>query len=190
MEADNQKSSLFETPPGIRVIPEELEHSGDPERTIFMEAGDLEESEQLLAGFDPEASIRNTRVSDGHGPPAGPAGLPVPVGRRVGWRWRSRRGVARAMVGPGARFVYALLLMASVLGVMGLAASWRNAEVLMVAGIFCAASGILLWVFWRSWLDGLPYCYRLLTSLGEDAENLLHWRLWTRCGRALRSLYR
>ena len=168
------------------MIPPSALLGEDPEGTILMDPGDLEESEQLLAGFDPEASIRNTRVGDeAEAEPRASAGA-----WRVGRGWRVRRIGARALVGPGARFVYALLLMASVLGVMGLALSWRNTEVLVVAGFFCAASGILLWVFWRSWLNGLPYCYRLLTSLGEDAENLLHWRLWNRCGRLIRSMYR
>ena len=51
-------SRLFETPPGVRVIPAELLIE-DPNATTILEAGDLEESEQLLAGFDPEASVRN-----------------------------------------------------------------------------------------------------------------------------------
>lgn len=183
----NDQSGLFETPPGVRVIPPErlLE---DPERTIGLDPGDLEESEQLLMGFDPEASIRNTRLDDGPSGIAdqdGPRGQPGSFSRRV-----RRRKAARTMVGPGARFVYALGLMAVTLGVLGLAASWRNQEVMIVAGIFCGASAIFLWVFWRTWLDGFPYFYRLLTSLGEDAENLLHWRLWNRCGRLIRSLYR
>ncbi|MCC5821746.1 MAG: hypothetical protein LAT64_00495 [Phycisphaerales bacterium] len=186
MPDPNHESSLFETPAGVRVIPPER-LLDDPERTVMLDPGDLEESEQLLMGFDPEASIRNTRLGDEL--ESGAPDRRRTTRARTSWRGR-RRKVARSMVGPGARFVYALGLMAVTLGVLGLAASWRNHEVMIVAGFFCGASAIFLWVFWRSWLDGFPYFYRLLTSLGEDAENLLHWRLWNRCGRLIRSLYR
>lgn len=168
--------SLFETPYGVRVIPPEA-LIDDPERTAAFDAGDLEESEQLLAGFDPEALIRNTRLggprTDDHDRGTRESG---PSGGRIGIR-RRRRVMLRRAVGPGARFVYALILITVTLGMMGLALSWQNAAALMVAGVFAIASTILLWAFWRSWLDGLPYAYRLLTSLGEDAENLLQWRV-------------
>jgi hypothetical protein len=175
---------LFEVPPGVRVMEDAPDDAG---MTRVMGFGDLEESEQLLAGFDPEALIRNTRAEEMlSGLDAAGAALgmrTVRLGRRAG-----QRGVVGAAVGPGARFVYALVLVALNLGVMGLAASWQHPGVLLVTAMFALASSILLWVFWRSWLDGLPYAYRLLTSLGEDAENLLHWRLFRR-GR-VRSLYR
>lgn len=39
---------------------------------------------------------------------------------------------------------------------------------------------ICIWK-WIRWLDSTPYYYRLLTSLGEDARNLLSYRLlWKR----------
>ena len=168
--------SLFETPHGVRVIPAER-LIDDPERTAAFDPGDLEESEQLLAGFDPEALIRNTRL-DGPRTEVQDEGYPG----RAGPAWRQRRRTPRASfakqaVSRGARFLYALILITVTLGMMGLALSWRNTEALIVAGIFAIASTILLWAFWRSWLDGLPYAYRLLTSLGEDAENLLNWRV-------------
>jgi hypothetical protein len=185
-------SRLFETPPGVRVIPAELLIE-DPNATTILEAGDLEESEQLLAGFDPEAFVRNTRApgSIHDGDPVARTHAPR-LESAVRWKTRRRpvRSTMGVSVGPGARFVYALMLMTGTLGVMGLALSWQDPRALAVAGIFAAAAGILLWVFWRSWLGGFPYVYRLLTSLGEDAENLIHWRLFRRNSVRIRSLYR
>lgn len=191
--------SLFETPPGIRVIPAAM-LIDDPEATMAFSGGDLEESEQLLSGFDPEASIRNTR-----GPVSIHGGDRVVTPARSWYvseiRVRNRasgsgshpggaRAALTAATGPGARFVYALCLMKVTLGVLGLALTWQDPRALAVAGIFATAAGILLWVFWRSWLGGFPYVYRLLTSLGEDAENLVHWRLFRRDAVRFRSLYR
>ncbi|MDF1808672.1 MAG: hypothetical protein P1U42_03160 [Phycisphaerales bacterium] len=82
---------------------------------------------------------------------------------------------------PGAQFVYALLIIATLGGMIGLAATIESPTLVLVAGI---ASPILLplciWK-WIRWLDSTPYYYRLLTSLGEDARNLLDYRLfWKR----------
>jgi|GEM_PF-2984574 len=82
---------------------------------------------------------------------------------------------------PGAQFVYALLIIAALAGMIGLAATIESPTLVLIAGI---ASPILLplciWK-WIRWLDSTPYYYRLLTSLGEDARNLLDYRLfWKR----------
>lgn len=184
-------SDLFETPAGVRVIPAES-LLADPDRTVAMSFGDIEESEDLLRGFDPEAMVRNTRTAEmaamragaGDRDAAMPAwGVPATVARR-----RAVRTVLG--FGPGARFVAGLLLLTASLGAMGLALSWQSRDALIVGGFFAASNGVLLWVFWRSWLDGLPYVYRLLSSLGEDAENLRHWRLTRAVGGSVRSLYR
>ena len=47
---------------------------------------------------------------------------------------------------------------------------------LIAAGV--VAPPALIWFFlrWKRWLAGAPYAYRLLTSLGEDADNLLEER--------------
>ncbi len=191
-EAPGQ-SDLFETPAGVRVIPPETLLS-DPERTVVMEHGDLEESEQLLRGFDPEASIRHTRT--GFGPAAGEwkAGAiartaPIRRTARLHYR-RMQTGRWRPGFGPGTRFVAGLLLLTASLGATGLALSWQSRDALVVAGFFSATTGVLFWAFWRSWLDGFPYVYRLMTSLGEDAENLARWRLWRAFRGTVRSFYR
>lgn len=85
------------------------------------------------------------------------------------------------LVTPGAQFIYALLIMTLLGGLIGLAATIESPELVLIAGI---ASPILLPICawkWIRWLDSTPYYYRLLTSLGEDARNLLNHRLlWKR----------
>ena len=87
----------------------------------------------------------------------------------------------RLLHSPGAQFVYALLIIAALGGIIGLAATIESPTLVLIAGI---ASPILLPICiwkWIRWLDSTPYYYRLLTSLGEDARNLLDYRLlWKR----------
>lgn len=87
------------------------------------------------------------------------------------------------LVTPGAQFVYALLIITLLSGLIGLAASTNSAQLVLIAGI---ATPMLLPVCiwkWIRWLDSDPYYYRLLTSLGEDARNLMSYRLlWKRSG--------
>ncbi len=82
---------------------------------------------------------------------------------------------------PGAQFVYALVIITLLAGLIGLAASTDSPLLVLIAGI---ASPMLLPICiwkWIRWLDSTPYYYRLLTSLGEDARNLLNYRLlWKR----------
>ncbi len=87
----------------------------------------------------------------------------------------------RRLVTPGAQCIYSLITIALLGGLMGLAASINSPALVLAAGI---ASPILLPICiwrWIRWLDSRPYYYRLLTSLGEDAWNLLDYRLlWKR----------
>lgn len=82
---------------------------------------------------------------------------------------------------PGAQFIYALLIITALGGIIGLAATIESPTLVLIAGI---ASPILLPICvwkWHRWLDSSPYYYRLLTSLGEDARNLMGHRLfWKR----------
>tara|TARA_R110002072_G_scaffold42064_19_gene118541 strand:- start:130401 stop:130970 length:570 start_codon:yes stop_codon:yes gene_type:complete len=89
--------------------------------------------------------------------------------------------LTRQLFSPGAQFVYALLIITGLSGLIGLAASIESPMLVLIAGI---ASPMLLPICiwkWIRWLDSTPYYYRLLTSLGEDARNLLGYRLlWKR----------
>lgn len=87
---------------------------------------------------------------------------------------------------PGAQFVYALLILTTLSGLIALAASMQTPVLILIAGI---ASPILLPICiwkWVRWLDSTPYYYRLMTSLGEDARNLMTSRLffWVRLGQS------
>lgn len=92
-------------------------------------------------------------------------------------------GVGR-LASPGAQIVYVLLVIAALGGTLGLAFSTNSPHLLLIAGI---ATPMLLPICvwrWISWLDSTPYYYRLLTTLGEDARNLLAYRLlWKKRGR-------
>lgn len=92
-------------------------------------------------------------------------------------------GLSR-LASPGAQIVYVLLVVAALGGTLGLAFSTDSPHLLLVAGI---ATPMLLPICvwrWLCWLDSSPYYYRLLTTLGEDARNLLQYRLlWKKSSR-------
>jgi len=99
-----------------------------------------------LLGDDPEANI--TRTAD------------------------HRNAIKRQIKSEGAQFVYGILILAASLGSIALAATIRTVPFYIAAGIICP---IGFWMFrsrWKRWLGSAPYCYQLLTSLGEDAENM------------------
>ena len=84
---------------------------------------------------------------------------------------------------PGAQFVYALIMLMLLGGLVGLAATMHTPTLVMLSGIAAPiVVPICIWK-WIRWLDSCPYYYRLLSSLGEDARNLLNYRLlWKRSG--------
>lgn len=86
-------------------------------------------------------------------------------------------GKLGTLVSPGAQVVYVLLTLAAIGGTLGLALSTDSPYMLLIGGI---ATPMLLPICvwrWFCWLDSSPYYYRLLTTLGEDARNLLDYRL-------------
>ncbi|MFG0244564.1 MAG: hypothetical protein ACF8MF_00750 [Phycisphaerales bacterium JB052] len=88
------------------------------------------------------------------------------------------------LTSPGAQIIYVLLTIAALGGTLGLAYSSDSPQLLLLAGI---ATPMLLPICvwrWFCWLDSAPYYYRLLTTLGEDARNLLEYRLlWKKSSR-------
>ncbi len=83
-----------------------------------------------------------------------------------------RHIVKRQIKSEGAQFVYGLLILAASFGSLALAATIRTTPYYIVAGVLCP---IGFWMFrtrWKRWIGSAPYCYKLLTSLGEDAENV------------------
>ena len=132
--------------------------------------GDLEESEDLLRGFDPESEIRNTKV--------GPT--------RVR---RAKPTVKTLVVARGSHFIYSLVLFTLNLGVLGLALTWQDSRMLAACLIATPITTVWFCLRLRAWMNRTPYFYRLLTSLGEDAEELLHLRAWRWLRLTIRSLY-
>jgi len=88
-------------------------------------------------------------------------------------------------VSPGAQIIYVLLAIAAIGGMLGLAFSTDSPQLLLIAGV---ATPMLLPICvwrWLSWLDSAPYYFRLLSTLGEDARNLLDYRLlWKKSSRS------
>jgi hypothetical protein len=168
-QTNAKNDSLFEMPRGIRVVPEE-QPPADPAETTIMLPGDLEGSEQLLRGFDPEAEIRNTKLGQARVPVAKPT-------------------VKTLVVARGSHFIYALVLFALNLGVLGLALTWQDSRLLAICLVATPITTVWFWLRLRAWMNRTPYLYRLLTSLGEDAENLLHMRIWRWLRMTIRSLY-
>ncbi len=103
------------------------------------------------------------------------------LGKNYGGIRVQRVTAVEQLLSPGAQFIYALLIITALGGIIGLAATIESPTLVLIAGI---ASPILLPICvwkWHRWLDSAPYYYRLLTSLGEDARNLMGHRLfWKR----------
>ena len=101
-----------------------------------------------------------------------------PEGRPLMRRLRVQRtSPLGRLVSPGAQIVYVLLIVGSLGGTLALAFSTDSPALLLIGGI---ATPMLLPICvwrWFRWLDSAPYYYRLLTTLGEDARNLLQYRL-------------
>ncbi|MCC5821747.1 MAG: hypothetical protein LAT64_00500 [Phycisphaerales bacterium] len=100
-----------------------------------------------LLGEDPEAKI--SRIAD------------------------RRSVIKRRAKSEGAQFVYGLLVLAAALGAVALAATIQTLPFIIVAAVVFPAGVFWFRSRWRRWLGAAPYMYRLMTSLGEDAENIL-----------------
>lgn len=136
---------------------------------------------ELLPDADPEA------VRAALHPPAEPVTLPEidPDDPEAVWllgddpearvmRIADRRSLVRKQVRKeGFQFVVGLFVLAVSLGVVALAVTIRTMPFVIAAAVVFPAGA---WYFrsrWRRWLGAAPYMYRLMTSLGEDAENIL-----------------
>jgi len=146
----NQRKELLPgaDPDHVRPALTKREQEQDPEPEAFEHDGfDPDDPDTYwLQGDDPEASV--VRTAD------------------------QRAVIKRQLKSEGAQFVYGLLVLAGALGAIALAVTIQT--VLFIA-IACVSSPIAMYWFrdkWRRWLGSAPYCYKLLSSLGEDAENV------------------
>lgn len=184
-------TTLFELPAGIAIVAEERhlirdsQAGGNRKLRGFDAAGfcadlgamDIAQGERLLSGFDPEAGIcRVGTQADG------PANAPRLRGTYPSKTWLVTRS-------KGAHFVYALLLLTLTLGIVGLAFTSRDSRVLIACSVVAPVSLIWFLVRFHWWLNRSPYWYRLMTSLGENSENISQFTVRQMCRRAIRTLY-
>ena len=161
---DNQNFDSLDlwAPRSERALPEKAGDPGPEEEFTPINFSDelmpeigIEESDQLFEGLDPEAHVHNTRV----------------------FRRKARRRVRKHLISEGAQFIYGLLVLTGTAGLIALATTIQSVLLITTALIISPLVLGYAVVSWKRWLRGAPYVYRLLTSLGEDAENLVHWRV-------------
>ncbi len=171
----NDASKLFETPAGIRII-DGIGPSCESTVAFEWPEDGLAAGEDLFVGFDPEARI--ARVRDGTMVPVDAA----PVIRR---RPRQRA----VLLTRGARFVSALVGLCVCAGVLALAAVTAHEALLWISTIGTIVCGVWFMASFLLWLDRTPYFYRLMTSLGENADNIAQLTMFRWLRQSVRSLY-
>ncbi|RMH25518.1 MAG: hypothetical protein D6692_11205 [Planctomycetota bacterium] len=171
----NGSSKLFETPAGIRII-DRIDLSCESTVAFEWPEDGLAAGEDLFIGFDPEARI--ARVRDGTMVPVDAA----PVIRR-------RPGGRPALMTRGARFVYAMVGLCLSVGVLALAAVTAQEALLWISTIGTIVCGVWFMASLLMWLDRSPYFYRLMTSLGENADNISQLTVLRWLRQSVRSLY-
>lgn len=130
---------------------------------------------EILPGVDPEkvqAALRPVPVMDPEDPDA--VWLLGDDPEADAKRIRDRRTqIRRQIFSSGAQFVLGIAVAVLALGLVLMAITNPIWPYIVPAAI---VAPIGLWFFrvrWRRWIGSAPYCYRLLTSLGEDADNVL-----------------
>lgn len=86
---------------------------------------------------------------------------------------RNKQSVRKVVTSDGGQVVVSAILAATGIAVGIYAAFIQTRFWLITAGVICPATLIYAFMRWRLWLGQAPYLYRLLTSLGEDADHLL-----------------
>lgn len=147
--AKEQKKDRIELLPGTDAdaVRDFLRPEPEPEPTPALEFDADDPDAAYFLGDDPEANI--TRIAD------------------------RRSMVKRQIRSEGAQFVYGLVVLAASLGAVALAATIQTWPFIAVAGVVFPIGCVWFGKSWRRWVGAAPYMYRLLTSLGEDAENIL-----------------
>lgn len=119
----------------------------EPEPVLELEVDPDNPDAEWLLGDDPEADV--SRIAD------------------------RRSVIKRRARSEGAQFIYGLVVLAGSLGAVALAATIQTWPFIAIAGVVFPLSILWFRKSWRRWIGSAPYTYRLLTSLGEDAENVL-----------------
>ncbi len=143
-----QDESLFEDPsPSGRARRRTL----DGQVVDDYDADGEPTAQELIAGTDPEALASSIR--------------------------HRRRRIRKQIFNAGSQFVIGLLAALFSLALIILAATVQTRPYIIAAAVVAPPALIFLAFSWRKWLGNAPYVYRLLTSLGEDADNLLEARV-------------
>ncbi len=108
-------------------------------------------AQELLGGTDPESLTINVR--------------------------QRRRRIRKQIFNAGSQLVLGLIIAVISLALIILAATIQTRPYVIAACVIAPPALVFLAVSWRKWLGNAPYIYRLLTSLGEDADNILEDRV-------------
>lgn len=81
--------------------------------------------------------------------------------------------VRKQMLSAGGQFVMGIVMMFVCIGLIIMAITNPVLQYIIPAAVFAPISFWYMRIRWRRWLGSAPYFYRLMTSLGEDAENIL-----------------
>lgn len=84
-----------------------------------------------------------------------------------------RNLIHKQMLSAGGQFVMGIVMMFVALGLVILAITNPIMQYIIPAAIFAPIAFFYMRARWRRWLGSAPYFYRLMSSLGEDAENIL-----------------
>ncbi|RMH13063.1 MAG: hypothetical protein D6695_05105 [Planctomycetota bacterium] len=86
---------------------------------------------------------------------------------------RNKQSIRKVVVSDGGQLVIALVLASIGIG-LGIYAAFNQTRTwIIAAAVITPPSLVFAFIRWRLWLGHAPYLYRLLTSLGEDADDLL-----------------
>lgn len=81
--------------------------------------------------------------------------------------------IKKQISSAGGQFVIGLLVwLITVAAIVLVATNWSNNAYLIPAAVIAPFGLWYSFSRWKRWIGAAPYCYRLMSSLGEDAENL------------------
>ncbi|MFT5423487.1 MAG: hypothetical protein ACI89L_001267 [Phycisphaerales bacterium] len=92
---------------------------------------------------------------------------------RVRIKMQRQSEIKKQISSAGGQFVIGLLVwLITVAAVILGATNWDNNAYLIPAAVIAPIGLWYSFSRWKRWIGTAPYCYKLMSSLGEDAENL------------------
>lgn len=86
---------------------------------------------------------------------------------------RDKQTIRKAVTSDGGQLILAFVAGCTGLAVAIYAAFIQTRPWIITAAVVTPPALVYAFIRWRLWLGRAPYLYRLLTSLGEDADDLL-----------------